>query len=75
MNLLKRMFNESDEIITPGKLIKSASIYLIRKTGKQFKARAGIEPIIGHIKKDHRMWRNFLLDEDEDKLNMQTINL
>jgi len=60
---------EGVRIITPGKLISSASKYLIQKTRKQFRARAGIEPVIGHIKRDHRMWRNFLLDEDGDKLN------
>jgi IS5 family transposase len=60
---------EGVKIITPGKLVKSASRYLIQKTRKQFRARAGIEPVIGHLKADHRMWRNFLLDEDGDKLN------
>lgn len=60
---------EGVKILTPGKLVASASRYLIQKTRKQFRARAGIEPIIGHIKRDHRMWRNFLLDDDGDKLN------
>ncbi len=32
-------------------------------------ARAGIEPVIGHLKRDHSMWRNFLLDEEGDKFN------
>jgi len=56
-------------ILTPGKLASSASRYLKQKIRKQFRARAGIEPVIGHVKRDHRMWRNFLLDEDGDKLN------
>jgi IS5 family transposase len=60
---------EGVTIITPGKLLASASRYLINKTRKQFRARAGIEPIIGHLKQDHRMWRNFLLDEEGDALN------
>ena len=60
---------EGVKIITPGKLVKSASRYLIQKTRKQFRARAGIEPVISHLKSDHRIWRNFLLDEDGDKLN------
>lgn len=60
---------EGVKIISPGKLIASASRYLIQKTRNQFRARAGIEPVIGHIKRDHRMWRNFLLDEDGDKFN------
>jgi transposase, IS5 family len=60
---------EGVKIITPGKLFKSASRYLKQKIRKQFRARAGIEPVIGHIKRDHRMWRNFLLDKEGDKLN------
>ena len=27
---------------------------------KRFRARAGIEPVIGYIKHDHRMLRNYL---------------
>lgn len=46
-----------------------ATRYLVQKTRKQFRVRAGIEPVIGHIKRDHRMWWNFLLDEDGDKIN------
>ncbi len=60
---------EGVDIIMPAKLAKSTSRYLVQKTRKRFRARAGIEPVIGHIKRDHRMWRNFLLDEDGDKLN------
>lgn len=60
---------EGVKIIMPGKIFAQASRYLINKTRKRFRARAGIEPIIGHLKQDHRMWRNFLLDEDGDKLN------
>jgi IS5 family transposase len=43
--------------------------YQIQKIRKQFRARAGIEPVIGHLKQDHRMSRNYLLDEDGDKVN------
>lgn len=57
------------KILCPTKLAASATRYLIQKTRKQFRARAGIEPVIGHIKRDHRMWRNFLMDEDGDKIN------
>ena len=60
---------EGVKILSPGKLLASASRYLVKKTRNRFKARAGIEPVIGHLKRDHRMWRNFLLDEDGDKLN------
>lgn len=64
-----RKIIEGVKILTPGKLFKSASRYLKQKIRKQFRARAGIEPVIGHIKRDHRMWRNFLLDEEGDKFN------
>jgi len=64
-----RKMIEGVKILTPGMLVASASRYLIQKTRSQFRARAGIEPVISHIKRDHRMWRNFLLDEDGDKLN------
>jgi IS5 family transposase len=64
-----RKFVEGVKIIMPGKLFAQAGRYLINKTRERFRARAGIEPIIGHLKQDHRMCRNFLLDEDGDKLN------
>lgn len=57
------------EIIIPKKLPASATRYQIQKIRKLFRARAGIEPIIGHLKQDHRMNRNYLLDEEGDKLN------
>lgn len=64
-----RKIIEGVKILIPGKLAASASRYLIKKTRERFRARAGIEPVIGHIKRDHRMWRNFLLDEQGDKIN------
>lgn len=57
------------KILCPGKLVSSTTRHFIRKTRERFRARAGIEPVIGHIKRDHRMWRNFLLDEQGDKIN------
>ena len=57
------------KIVIPKKLLSSATRYQIQKIRKQFRARAGIEPIIGHLKQDHRMSRNYLLDEDGDKVN------
>lgn len=57
------------KIIIPKKLPASATRYQIQKIRKFFRSRAGIEPIIGHLKQDHRMSRNFLLDDDGDKIN------
>ncbi len=36
---------------------------------KLLKGRSGIEPIIGHIKNDHRMAKNYLLGKLGDKIN------
>jgi transposase, IS5 family len=36
---------------------------------RQFKRRAGIEPVIGHGNDDHRMDRNFLANRDGDAIN------
>ena len=57
------------KIISPKKLSVSANSYQKQKTRKQFRARAGIEPVIGHIKHDHRMIRNYLSGELGDTLN------
>jgi IS5 family transposase len=56
-------------IVIPNKLPASSTNYQKQKIRKQFRARAGIEPIIGHLKQDHRMSRNYLLDELGDKVN------
>jgi len=57
------------EIIIPAKLPAHANNYQKQKIRKQFRARAGIEPVIGHLKQDHRMSRNYLLDEQGDMVN------
>ncbi len=57
------------KIICPKKLPASANNYQKQKARKQFRARAGIEPVIGHIKHDHRMIRNYLSGELGDTLN------
>ena len=57
------------QIIIPSPLPKSENNYQRQKIKKRFRARAGIEPVIGHLKQDHRMSRNFLLDAIGDKVN------
>lgn len=54
-------------IPSPGK--KKQSKYQKQKARKRFRARAGIEPVIGHIKHDHRMVRNFLKGVTGDVVN------
>ena len=43
--------------------------YLKQKARKYFRARAGVEPVIGHIKHDHRMIRNYLSGTQGDTIN------
>jgi len=42
---------------------------LTRTVRKWFKRRAAIEPIIGHVKSDHRMSKNYLKGVDGDHIN------
>ena len=60
---------DETETCTPGKLKASATPYQKQKVRKRFRARAGIEPIIGHVKHDHRMKRNFLSGVIGDQIN------
>ena len=57
------------EIRIPGKLPAKATNYEKQKARKYFKARAGIEPVIGHVKHDHRMIRNYLSGTQGDTIN------
>ena len=56
------------EICSP-KPITNATAYQKRKVRLRFRARAAIEPVIGHIKHDHRMLRNYLKGTLGDKVN------
>lgn len=56
-------------ILSPKKLSATATNYLKQKMRKLFRARAGIEPIIGHLKHDHRMERNYLSGNIGDNMN------
>ncbi len=64
-----KRFIGGTEIISPKPLGKNASYYQRSQTRKRFRARAGIEPVIGHIKHDHRMLRNYLKGAVGDKVN------
>ena len=41
----------------------------VRSVKRWFKRRAAIEPVIGHLKQDNGMQRNFLQGEKGDKIN------
>lgn len=57
------------EIISPSVPKKETTQYEKQKARKRFRARAGIEPIIGHVKHDHRMLRNYLKGVIGDQIN------
>jgi IS5 family transposase len=60
---------DGTEIISPSVPKKETSQYEKQKARKRFRARAGIEPVIGHIKHDHRMLKNYLKGVIGDQLN------
>ena len=49
---------------------KKASQYQKRKAREKFRKRAGIEPIISHLKSDFRLKRNYLSGIDGDHHNL-----
>jgi len=49
--------------------LKRDSEYQKRRKRKHFRKRAAIEPIIGHLKQDHRAVRNYLKGQDGDSIN------
>lgn len=49
---------------------KKLTAYQKRKNRKKFRKRAGIEPIISHLKHDFRLSRNFLAGIDGDRHNL-----
>ncbi len=57
------------EIISPSVPKKTTTQYEKRKARERFRARAGIEPVIGHIKHDNRMLNNYLKGVIGDQLN------
>jgi|BioPla2DNA2_1021312.scaffolds.fasta_scaffold33721_3 IS5 family transposase len=57
------------KIITPNKPKTSDTKYQKLQKRKKFRARAGIEPIISHLKKDFRMEQNYLMGESGIQIN------
>lgn len=58
------------QIMIPGTPRKTDSQYVKNKTNKLFRKRAGIEPVIGHCKADHRLGRNFYKGLFGDSINV-----
>ena len=61
---------DGTRIILPGKALKRDSRYQKDKKRKQCRRRAAIEPIIGHLKSDYRLARNFLKGTIGDRINL-----
>jgi IS5 family transposase len=57
------------KILTPNKPKACDTAYKKLQKRKKFRARAGIEPIIGHLKTDFRMAQNYLLAEKGIQIN------
>jgi IS5 family transposase len=56
-------------ISTPSKPKQSDTTYRKLQKRKKFRSRAGIEPVIGHLKTDFRMAQNYLLGENGIQIN------
>ena len=57
------------KILTPGKAKKTDSHYQKQRKREKFRSRAGIEPVIGHLKTDFRMAQNYLHGEKGIQIN------
>ena len=57
-------------MVTPKPPRKNASKEMIALARIRFRRRAGIEPVIGHLKSDHRLKRNFLKGFVGDQINL-----
>jgi IS5 family transposase len=57
------------KILTPDKAKKTDTPYQKHCKRKKFRSRAGIEPVIGHLKTDYRLAQNYLLDESGAQIN------
>ena len=57
-------------IMTPKPPRNNASKEALVLARKRFRRRAGIEPVIGHLKSGHRLNRNFLKGFEGDQINL-----
>ncbi|MCF6206928.1 MAG: IS5 family transposase [Sulfurovum sp.] len=58
------------KICIPGKPLKRDTKYQKEQKRKKFRRRAAIEPVIGHLKSDHRLSRNYLKGFIGDEINL-----
>lgn len=57
-------------ICIPGTPLKKDTKYQKEQKRKKFRRRAAIEPVIGHLKSDHRLARNYLKGFVGDEINL-----
>lgn len=66
----KKHIPEDIEILLPGPPLKRDTPYQRQKKRKLCRRRAAIEPIIGHLKHDYRLSRNWLKGSQGDSINL-----
>ena len=64
----KRQIGET-KLSMPGKPLKSDPPYQKQKKRKKFRCRAAMEPLIGHLKTEHRMQENYLMGAPSPTIN------
>ena len=57
------------KVTTPTKANPSDSPAKKRRMRRRFRRRAGIEPLIGHLKTDHRLGQNYLHGKESPQIN------
>lgn len=65
----KRKVGETEIILPSPQKDKHLNTYQKRKKRKQCRSRSAVEPVIGHLKAEHRLKRNFLKGVLGDKIN------
>jgi len=65
----KKQIGET-QIVTPDRFKKITTKYQKQKHKKDMGRRSSIEPIIGHVKQDHRLGRNYLKGLPGDHINI-----
>jgi len=58
------------QISIPGTILKRDAKKQLEEKRIKFRRRAAIEPVIGHLKSDHRMARNYLKGFKGDEINL-----
>ncbi len=61
------------QILIPKPSGKKATPYQRQKARKRFRKRTDIEPIIGHLKSDYRLTRNYLKRTVGDNINLMLV--